>query len=241
MNRHHKYFLSENNIPFSEFMKFGLSVDCVVFGYKKGEMKVLLIQRGAEPFKDAWALPGDLVNPEEALDESANRILKNLTGLENIYMEQFYTFGSVTRHPVGRIATVGYYSLVRSKNYEPTASSWAKKIDWINIEETFNLAFDHQEILEKAIETLKKKVRTEPVGFELLPDKFTLLELHKLYETLLGDRFDKPNFRKKILGMNLLVPLTEVQSNVSHRPAKLFKFDEQRYMKLKKEGFSFEL
>ena len=237
MKRHHKYFLSENNIPFSEFLKFGLSVDCVVFGYQKGEVKVLLIQRGAEPFKGTWALPGDLVSPEEALDESANRILKHLTGLENIFMEQFYTFGSVDRHPVGRVATIGYYSLVKSENYEPIASSWADKIEWININNPQDLAFDHKEILDKGIETLKRKVRTEPVGFELLPDKFTLLELQGLYEALLGYKFDKPNFRKKILGMNLLVPLAEVQSNVSHRPAKLFKFDEQRYKELKKEGF----
>lgn len=241
MDKHNKYFLSENNIPFEEYLKFGLSVDCVVFGYQEGEVKVLLIKRGAEPYKDSWALPGDLVNPDEALNDSANRILKNLTGLENIFMEQFFVFGSVARHPVGRVATVGYYSLVKSENYKPIASSWANKIEWINIKDANNLAFDHQEILEKGIETIKRKVRTEPVGFELLPDKFTLLELQGLYEALLGYSFDKPNFRKKILGMNILVPLTEVQSNVSHRPAKLFKFDEQQYNKLKKEGFSFEL
>jgi 8-oxo-dGTP diphosphatase len=241
MNNPNKYFPSGDNLPSKEFFTFGLSVDCVVFGYHEGEVRVLLVERNAEPYKGSWALIGDLVHPEADLDKSANEVLTNLTGLTNIFMEQFHTFGSVDRHPLGRVITVGYYSLVRGNDYNPVASSWAKSTKWFNINDLPTLAFDHLEILKKGIRTLKRRVRYRPVGFELLPSKFTLLELQDLYEALLGYKFDKPNFRKKILSMDLLVQLDEVQSNVSHRPAKLFQFDETRYRELRKEGFAFDL
>jgi len=236
-----KYFVSENDIVVSEYFNFGLSVDCVVFGYQAGEVRVLLIERGAEPYKGSWALPGDLVDMDTDLKESAVKVLQNLTGLSDIFMEQFFTFGSVNRHPLGRVATVGYYSLVNGDNYEPVASSWARETKWYNIKDLPELAFDHKRILEKGIRTLKRRVRYRPVGFELLPTKFTLFELQDLYEALLNEKFDKPNFRKKILGMNLLIKLDEVQSNVSHRPAKLYRFDEDRYNQLRKEGFNFDI
>lgn len=238
-NNQNKYFLSENNIPFQEFFQFGLSIDCVIFGYHEDELRVLLIERDAEPFKNSWALPGDLVRLEEDLNDSANRILTHLTGLTDIYMEQFRAFGSVGRHPAGRVTTVAYYSLVKSKNYHPVASSWAKSTKWYSIDDLPDLAFDHKEIVDAAIDSLKRRMRTDAVGFELLPDKFTLKELQGLYEALLGYTFDKPNFRKKVLNTQLLVPLQEVESNVSHRPAKLFKFDKNKYKSLKAEGFSF--
>ncbi|MFT5724681.1 MAG: 8-oxo-dGTP diphosphatase [Bacteroidia bacterium] len=234
------YFLSENNLPFTDFLHFGLSTDCVIFGFKNKSLRVLLIQRGAEPYLDSWAIPGDLVYPEEDLDTSANRILQHLTGLENIYFEQFHTFGSVDRHPVGRVITVGYYSLVRSDNYAPIASTWANEVKWFDINELPKLAFDHQEIIEKALTELKKKVQTEPICIELLPPKFTLLELQGVYEALLNKKFDKPNFRKKILSMDLITPLNEVESNVAHRPAKLFSFDKTKYDNKRKNEISFE-
>ncbi len=235
------YYISDYNIPISEYFVFGLSVDCVVLGYHEGEIKVLLIQRGAEPFKGHWALIGDLVDPGINLRDAANNVLEKLTGLKNIYMKQFFTFGSVDRHPLGRVVTVGYFSLVNSINYHPIASSWAKSAEWFSITDLPELAFDHQNILDKGIETLKNEVRQKPTGFELLPPKFTLLELQLLYEALLGYKFDKSNFRKKILEMNILQPLNELKENVAHRPAKLFKFDEKRYKILEKQGFSFEL
>lgn len=240
-NNTDRYYLGKSEVEPDVIFQFGLSIDCVVFGYHEERLKVLLIERGMEPFKDYWALPGDLVSPEVALRDAANDILSKLTGLDDIYMEQFRTFGSVDRHPAGRVITVGYYSLVRSRNHNPVASSWANQTDWIDIEKLPPLAFDHQNILEKGIETLKKKVRTEPIGFELLPAKFTLLELQQLYEAFLGYKMDKPNFRKKILGMDLLIPLNEVQTNVAHRPAKLFRFDIKRYEQLKEKGFNFEI
>ncbi|MBO6517449.1 MAG: NUDIX hydrolase [Bacteroidia bacterium] len=233
------YFLSENNLPFEDFFHFGLSVDCIIFGYHQGSLRVLLIQRGAEPFKDSWAIPGDLVNPSEDLTSSASRVLKQLTGLTDIPVQQFHTFGSIDRHPVGRVITVGYYALVRSENHHPIASTWASNVKWFDVYDLPSLAFDHEEILTKAVETLRTKVRKEPVGFDLLPPKFTLLELQGMYEALLRERFDKPNFRKKILGADVLVPLDEVQKNVSHRPAKLFHFDKNRYESQKKQLFNF--
>jgi 8-oxo-dGTP diphosphatase len=241
METQNSYFLSDHTIPLHEYFVFGLSIDCVVFGYHEGEIKVLLVQRDVEPFKGHWALIGDLVAPDKNLEEAANNVLENLTGLKNIYMKQFFTFGSVERHPLGRVVTVAYFSLVNSINYQPIASSWAKQAEWININSLPELAFDHYAILCKGIETLKNEVRHKPTGFELLPKKFTLLEIQLLYEALLGYKFDKSNFRKKILEMNILRPLNEVKENVSHRPAKLFEFDEKRYRKLEKEGFSFEL
>lgn len=241
MNIPDQFYISDYTRPLKDYISFGLSVDCVVFGYHDGQIKVLLIQRDAEPYRGHWALIGDLVEPEQNLDDAANNVLERLTGVKNIFMKQFYTFGSVGRHPLGRVVTVGYFSLVQSTNYHPIASSWAKSAEWFNINELPELAFDHHDILLKGIEVLKDEVRNKPIGFELLPSKFTLLELQLLYEALLGYKFDKSNFRKKILEMNILKPLNELKDNVSHRPAKLFKFDEKRYRQLEKNGFSFGL
>jgi 8-oxo-dGTP diphosphatase len=236
-----KYYISENNLPYSDFFQFGLSVDCVVFGYNKGKIQVLLIERNAEPFKGSWALPGDLVSLDLDLKDAASSVLKSLTGLDSVFLEQFRTFGKANRHPAGRVTTVGYYALINSENYHPIASSWAKSTDWFDINNLPELAFDHQAILEYGIETLKRRVRYRPIGFELLPEKFTLKELQDLYEALLGYKLDKPNFRKKILSMDLLIRLNESQENAAHRPAKLFMFDDTRYENLKREGFNFEL
>lgn len=235
------YYLSDYKFPLEDYFVFGLSIDCLVFGYQDGEIKVLLVQRDTEPYKGHWALIGDLVEPEQNLKDAANNVLEKLTGLTDIYMKQFYTFGSVDRHPLGRVVTVGYFSLVNRTDYKPIASSWAKSAEWFSINNLPELAFDHLKILLKGIETLKSEVRNKPTGFELLPKKFTLLELQLLYEALLGYKFDKSNFRKKILEMNILKPLKEVKDNVAHRPAQLFQFDERRYRMLEQKGFSFEL
>jgi 8-oxo-dGTP diphosphatase len=241
MKSPNSYYISEYNLPINEYFGFGLSVDCVIFGYQEGEIKVLLVQRGLEPFKGHWALIGDLVEPEQNLCDAANNVLEKLTGLKNIYMKQFFAFGNVDRHPLDRVVTIGYFSLVNSLNHNPIASSWAKSAKWFNINDLPELAFDHYNILVKGIETLKNEVRHKPTGFELLPSKFTLLELQQLYEALLGYKFDKSNFRKKILEMSILKPLNETKENVSHRPAKLFEFDVERYKLLEEDGFSFQL
>lgn len=235
------YYGNIYKIPIGDFYKFAVSVDCVIFGYERGKLEVLLIQRGAEPYKGQWAVPGDLVYPYENIDNAAKRVLAELTGLNDMYMDQAKAFGEVDRHPVGRVVTIGYFSLIKKVLHDAKASSWAENLEWHDVNNVPKLAFDHNSILNAALERLRVRVRRQPVGFNLLPEKFTLLELQGLYESLLGERFDKPNFRKKVLDMKLLDSLDELQKNVRHRPAKLFKFNESRYAQLKEEGFDFAI
>lgn len=227
----------------SNFFKSAFSVDNIIFGFDDGDLKVLLIKRGTDPFKGLWALPGDLVYPNENLETAANRVLLELTGLQNVYLEQVYSFGAVDRHPLGRVITIAYFSLVKISDFILTPSSFAQKARWHSVSEALQdrLAFDHNDILNKCFDTLKTRVRFRPVGFELLPPKFTLTELQHLYEAILKTKLDKRNFRKKILSMHLLIDLNEMQEGVPHRPAKLYQFDKKRYFMFEAEGFSFEL
>ena len=223
------------------YFTFGISVDCVVFGYDGIDVKVLLIKRGTQPYKDFQAIPGDLVHPKEDAITATQRVLRDLTGLENVYLEQLKTFAGVDRHPLGRVATIAYYSLLKIADYNPKPSSWATDAQWTPIQDLGEMAFDHKEIFDSALERLKQRVRNQPIGFELLPEEFTLADLQYLYETLLSTQFDKANFRKKILFMDLLIPLDKTQKAVRHRPARLYKFDAARYEALSKRGFHFEL
>ncbi len=225
------------------FFKSAFTVDNVIFGFDEEGLKILLIKRGEEPFLDSWGLPGYFVYQDENLDAAANRVLEELSGLKDVYLEQVKTFGSVDRHPAGRVITVAYYSLVKISDYELSASSSsiARKAKWFSIPKVSELPFDHSEILEACFNRLKRRVRTRPVGFELLPPKFTLTELQHLYESILETKLDKRNFRKKILAMNLLVNLEETQEGVAHRPARLYQFDRVKYEDLFSKGFNFEL
>jgi len=228
---------------FDNFFKSAFSVDNVIFGFDREDLKVILIKRGASPYKDRWALPGDLVFPNEDLDVAAARVLEELVGLRDVYLEQVRTFGAVNRHPLGRVITVAYYSLIKIDSYELKAASWADKAQWHSIGEalSMNLAFDHNEILEACFKKLQKRVKIQPVGFELLPLEFSLTELQQLYEAILQVPLDKRNFRKKILAMNILVDLKTTQAGVAHRPAKLYRFDRDRYESVLEEGFTFEI
>jgi 8-oxo-dGTP diphosphatase len=236
-----KYHIPYYQIPIDKFFQFGLSVDCVVFGYQDGILKILLIKRGAEPFKGQWAIPGDLVYPNEDIEVAVRRILHDLTALDNLYFEQTKVYGKVDRHPIGRVVTVGYYSLINIENYDPHASAWADSVYWVDVNDVPKLAFDHNIILNNGLETLRYSVRNRPVGFELLPTKFTIGQLQSLYEALLNEKYDKANFRKRILSMNMLRALKENQINVPHRPGRLYSFDKEKYDQLKSKGFSFEL
>lgn len=218
-----------------------LTVDCVLFGFGEGELKVLLIQRALQPFKGLWALPGGFVQLDETLDEAARRELEEETGLKNVYLEQLYTFGAVDRDPRERVVSVAYYALVKSADHVATGASDASDARWFSITDLPRLAFDHREILKTALERLRSKVRYEPIGFELLPPKFTLPQLQHLYEAVLQTELDKRNFRKKILSMGLLVALDEQVRTGAHRPAQLFRFDARKYQALRKRGFNFEL
>lgn len=217
------------------------SIDCVIFGFDGGELKILLIERNEEPFKDWWALPGNLVRANESLDQSASRILNELTGLGDIYMEQYYTFGDPDRHPQGRVVSIAYYALLRlggDKALKPI-STYAKQAHWVNVKDLPKLAFDHQQIFDKGLEKIKRRIKHQPIAFELLPEKFTLTQLQNVYELILGKKLDKRNFRKKMLSFGVLRDLDEKQKGVSFRAATLYRFDKRKYAKLFGKEISF--
>ena len=224
-----------------EFPRPAVTVDCIVFGYDTVELKVLLIQRGIEPFQGEWALPGGFVRQDEGLEAAALRELKEETSLENPFFEQLYTFGDKDRDPRGHTISVAYYALVNLPEEKPESSADAAKAAWFSLSELPKLAFDHQAILQKAIARLRGKIRYYPIGFAMLPDKFKLSQLQKLYEVILEKSLDKRNFRKKINRMELLIDLNEVEQNVAHRAARLYRFDTEKYKVLEKEGFNFAL
>jgi 8-oxo-dGTP diphosphatase len=224
-----------------QYPRAALTVDCVVFGFDEGELKVLLIERGLEPFKGRWALPGGFVRLEETLDDAARRELQEEAGLGNVFLEQLYTFGAVNRDPRERVVSVAYYALVKLSEHAAEAATDAANAQWFPISKVPKLAFDHADILRVAIARLKGKVRYQPIGFELLPPKFTLSDLQHLYEVVLGTELDKRNFRKKVLSFGLLIGLKETQMTGRHRPAQLFRFEMDKYEKLTKRGFNFEL
>ncbi|MCP9235877.1 NUDIX domain-containing protein [Lewinella sp. JB7] len=226
---------------FANYFKSAFTVDSVIFGFDEGALKILLIRRSEEPFDDYWALPGYFVRQDEDLDEAAQRTLRETTGLENVYLEQVHTFGSPGRHEFGRVITVAYYSLVKIADFTPRADGLSRDVKWHDLDAVSGLAFDHDEIVRTATEKLKRSIRTRPVGFELLPPEFTLTDLQHLYEAIWETRLEKRNFRKKILSMKLLVDLERMQEGVAHRPARLYRFDEDRYHELTREGFNFEL
>ncbi len=225
-----------------EYPRPALTVDCVVFGLDEQDiLKVMLIKRRLPPFKGEWALPGGFVRVDESLDAAARRELQEETGIEDVFLEQLYSFGAVDRDPRERVVTVAYYALVNLGDHTIHAATDASEAGWFSLDNLPSLAFDHSSILEVAINRLKGKVRYEPIGFELLPQKFTLSQLQRLYETVLGQPLDKRNFRKKFLKMDLLIELNETQTGVSHRAARLYQFDTEKYHKLKQNGFNFEI
>ncbi|HNX69492.1 MAG TPA: NUDIX domain-containing protein [Candidatus Omnitrophota bacterium] len=221
--------------------RINLTVDCVVFGLDENELKVLLIERAMEPYRGKWALPGGFVQIDESLEEAALRELQEETGVAKIFLEQLYTFGDVERDPRARVVTVVYYALVNLIEHKIQSSTDAARAAWFSVNDLPTLAFDHENLFEVALKRLQGKVRYEPIGFELLPEKFTLSQLQRLYEIVLEKQMDKRNFRKKILSMDVLVDLNEVQEDVAHRAARLYKFDEKKYKQLKKQGFNFEI
>ncbi len=224
-----------------QYPRAALTVDCVVFGFDEGELKVLLIERALEPFKGKWALPGGFVRVDETLDDAARRELKEEAGLKDVFLEQLYTFGTVARDPRERVVSVAHYALVQLAAHDTKAATDAADARWYPISKVPKLAFDHADILAAALARLKSKVRYQPIGFELLPPKFTLSQLQHLYEAVLENELDKRNFRKKVLSYGLLVPLKETQMTGRHRPAQMFRFDTIKYEKLKKRGFNFEV
>jgi ADP-ribose pyrophosphatase YjhB (NUDIX family) len=224
-----------------EFARPALTVDCVVFGLDVSDLKVLLIQRKLEPFQHAWALPGGFVRVDETLDEAAQRELREEAGVTDVYLEQLYTFGDLDRDPRERIVTVAYYALAKLGDHRIRAATDAMGVGWFALDDLPKLAFDHVAIVTRAHERLRGKVRYAPIGFELLPPRFSLTQLQRLYEIVLGQQLDKRNFRKKILAMDLLVPTEEVEQGVRHRAARLYRFDRRKYDRLTRQGFEFAM
>jgi 8-oxo-dGTP diphosphatase len=229
-------------MPFTyEFPRAALTVDCVVFGLDDQGLKILLIRRGLEPFRGRWALPGGFVRVEESVDDAARRELREETGLGEVFLEQLYTFGQPGRDPRERVVTVAYYALVNLSQHPVQAASDADRAAWFDVGDLPRLAFDHDEVVDVALRRLRGKVRYQPIGFELLPPKFTLSQLQAMYETILERRLDKRNFRKKVLQLGLLDETEELEEDVAHRAARLYRFNRGRYQKLARQGFNFEL
>ena len=218
-----------------------VSIDCLIFGFKNSELDVLLIKHAEGISKGRWALPGGWIRYDESVNDAANRLLTSLTGVSNIFLEQLGAFGEVNRYPGKRVITLAYYALINADNYALSAGFTASDAKWFKVNRVPRLPYDHNKILRAGFDHLRLKVRHEPLGFNLLPEKFTLHDLQRLYESILGTAMDKPNFRRKLLKMNLLVPCEEKQRDVSHRAANLYRFDKRVYKKLKESGFNFEL
>ncbi len=223
-----------------QYARPALAVDCVVFGLDE-DLQVLLIQRDIPPFQGRWALPGGFVRMDETLDEAARRELTEETGVTRVYLEQLYTFSDLDRDPRERVVSVAYYALVKLSDHRVKAATDAREAAWFSVVDLPSLAFDHDKVLHAALARLKGKVVYQPIGFELLPPKFTLSQLQRMYEVIVEKELDKRNFRKKVLSMGLLEELDEVEQDVAHRAARLYRFDKKRYQELTKEGFHFEL
>ena len=217
------------------------SVDCVIFGFQNEQLNVLLMKRKNSPSKGLMALPGDFLDEDVSIYDCAENTLKKITNLENIYLEQIQAFGRTDRYPNKRVITISYYALINSQQYTPQAGYTAEKLAWCSIDQLPKLAFDHERIINTAHQKLKRRVRREPIGFNLLPEEFSLTHLQKVYEAILQVELNKRNFRTKLNQMKLLIDTGKKQQKVAHKPAKLYKFDETIYQQLKEEGFYFKL
>lgn len=217
-----------------------LSIDCVIFGFKDAKLHILLVEHGEGISKGQWGLPGGWIRYNESVDHSAHRVLDELTGVKDLFLEQLRAFGGTNRFPGKRVVTVAYYALIKEDDYDLVPGNNASAVSWFDVTQMPSIIYDHKEIIDFGFSELKYKVRREPIGFNLLPKLFTLLQLQSLYEAILEQKLDKPNFRRKMLKMNLLIDTGEKQQNVSHRAANLYRFDEQVYQRLKDKGFNFE-
>lgn len=218
-----------------------ISIDCVIFGFENNELEILLIKRGINPFTGQWALPGGFILKEEELDNGAKRILYETTSVNKIFMKQVAAFGGLHRYPDRRVFTIAYFALISPENYALHPGLDIRDVQWVKLSEIPKLPFDHNKIIEKSLDKLRSRVKTQPIGFELLPEKFTLPQLQLLYEKILGKDLDKRNFRKKIMKMDLLEKLNEKENNTVGRSAFLYKFDRKAYNDFKNQGFNFDL
>ena len=221
-----------------DYPRPAVTTDCVIFGYDGKELKVLLIERGIEPFKGCWAFPGGFLNMDEDALAGARRELKEETGLEDAFIEQFHTFSEPGRDPRGRVITIAHYALVKIQEVE--GGDDAAQARWFPIGEVPTLAFDHDRILRMAMSRLKEKIHFEPVGFELLPDVFTMPQLQNLYEAILEVHFDRRNFASKMLKLGILEDTGDRPAGASSRIPVSYRFNKEKYNELKAKGFRLE-
>ena len=218
-----------------------LSIDCVIFGFEKSVLEILLIRRAVKPEKGKWALPGGFLKKDELIVNAAKRILRDTTGLNNIYLEEIALFDQIDRYPIRRVFTIGHFALISPENYNLTTGIDTIDVKWFLLNELPELPFNHKRIIDTALEKLRSRIKYKPIGFELLPKKFTLPQLQNLYEVIIDKKLDKRNFRKKILSMGMLRQLEEKDTKSKRRAASLYKFEKETYNRLKKNGFIFEV
>ena len=220
--------------------KIFLAVDCIIFGFDDEDLKVLLIQRDFEPKKGKWSLMGGFLKKNETLDDAAERILVKLTGVHDVYMEQLFAFSEIDRDPVERTISTSYYAIINiEKHNEELIENYNAK--WFSLSEVPDLIFDHNKMLDKAIKRLRRRTSINPIGFELLPEKFTMRQLQKLYEAILDKKLDKRNFINKINSMDILVKLDEKDMTSSTKGSYLFMFDQEKYDNMKDNDFYLKL
>ena len=213
---------------YSQHAKVWVSVDCIIFGFDEGKLKVLIGRRQMDPGRGEWSLYGGFVAADESIDDAAARTLSELTGLRNLYMRQVGAFGSVDRDPGERVISIAYYALINVKDYDERLRL-DHGVEWMNVEELPKLYSDHNEMIRKALKLMRQKLRTEPVGFRLLPDLFTLTQLQKLYEAVNGEELDKRNFRKRIKEMDFIEKTELIDKTGSKRGAYLYRFNRRAY------------
>jgi 8-oxo-dGTP diphosphatase len=215
-----------------------VTVDVVIFTIREGALQVLLVRRGIPPFEGQYAIPGGFVREDELLEDAARRELEEETGVRNVFLEQLYTFGDPARDPRGRVITVAYYALIATDKISLAASGDAAEARWFSMSDLPPVAFDHQRILDYALERLRNKLEYTTVGFQLLPEKFALGDLQAVYEVILGRPLDKRNFRRKVALLGILKPLREWRKT-GRKPAQLYRFAAARFEKLKDKGILF--
>ena len=218
---------------YSSNPKFYVAIDCIIFGFNEGELSLLLLKRNFEPAMGEWSLMGGFVQDGESVDDGAKRVLNELTGLDNVYMEQVGTFGEITRDPGERVISIAYYALININEYDRELVQQHNAF-WVNINDLPDLIFDHPQMVEQARKLMQQKASTEPIGFNLLPKLFTLSQLQSLYEAIYGEAIDKRNFRKRIAEMDYIEKTDKIDKTGSKRGAALYKFNEKAYRKAPK-------
>lgn len=234
----HNHPIQNSSRLVADYLKAAITVDCAIFGFEENELKVLLIRSDLKEFDGKWSLLGDVVNETEEVDTAAYRVLRQRTGMTDVYLEQVHTFSKPDRHPSGRVITVAYCSLLDVQHHRLQITE--NELHWHPLKSLGDMAFDHKEIVDSCYAWLQKMIQENPLGFNLLPNKFSLRELQNLYEAILGIALDRRNFRKKFFSMDLLIDTGELEEDVSHRPGRLYKFNFEKYQKTKRQWFGID-